>query len=213
MSEAAPPTRPGRRAAVAYLLLFVLVCLVAFAVIQPFAVGQVGFDSAASVLYFDRLVQGRHLESFITTTPKPLLTFVYGLAYSLTHDWRPISWLVIAMFGLSAVLAAELVRRIAGPAAAAFAAVAVLGSVALFADVAISYAVVWAFVACLIAGLLVETDRPRYGLAGLALGVRSPRPVRGDDRSSACAWSSWWLPGCGRASGIGPAPIREPGAS
>jgi hypothetical protein len=154
-----------------YLLLFLGACAAAFYLILPLQAGQVGFDAAASVLYFDRLVQGHHLESFVTTTPKPLLTVVYGLIYGVTGDWRAISLVVIGVFGASAVLAAMLARRLGGLPAAVFAGVAVIGSQALIEDVALSYAVVWAFAACLLAGLAVSSSRPRYGWAGLALGV------------------------------------------
>ena len=154
-----------------YLLLFLGACAAAFYLILPLQAGQVGFDAAASVLYFDRLVQGHHLESFVTTTPKPLLTLVYGLIYNLTGDWRAISLVVIAVFGASAVLAAMLARRFGGLQAAVFAGVAVIGSQALIEDVALSYAVVWAFAACLLAGLAVSSSRPHYGWAGLALAV------------------------------------------
>lgn len=163
---------PGRRVVVgAYAVLFVGAFATAFYLIDPVHVGRVGFDAAASVLYFDRLVQGRHLESFISATPKPLLTVVYGVLYKLTGDWRPISWLVIALFGLSAVLAASLALRFGGIPAAAFAGAAVISSPALIEDVGLAYAVVWAFVGCLLAGLAVSADRPRYGWAGIALGV------------------------------------------
>jgi hypothetical protein len=165
-------TFPSPRAvAGAYLLLFLAACAAAFYLIVPIRAGQVGFDAAASVVYFDRLVQGRHLESFITATPKPLLTVVYGILYNLTGDWRPISWLAIAMFGLSAVLAAVLARRFGGIPAAAFAGVAVIGSQSLLEDVSLSYAVVWGFVGCLLAGLAISSTRPRYAWAGLALAV------------------------------------------
>ncbi len=167
------PSRSSSRALTtfAYGTLFVGACLVALFLIRPFSAGQIGFDSATSVLYFDRILAGRHLEAFVTTTPKPLLTVVYGIAYNLTGDWRLISWLAIAMFGLSAVMAAALVRRFGGLAGGVFAGIAVIGSDALLGDVAISYAVVWAFVGCLAAGLLVSSPRPRYGWAGVCLGL------------------------------------------
>ncbi len=153
-----------------YLLLFLAACAAAFYLIFPVHAGSVGFDAAASVIYFDRLVQGRHLESFVTATPKPLLTVVYGVVYNLTHDWRVISGIAIALFGACAVLAAILARRIGGLPAGVFAGVAVIGSQALLEDVAMSYAVVWAFAACLLAGIAISSTRPRFGWAGVALG-------------------------------------------
>jgi hypothetical protein len=163
------PTR--RVAGAGYLLLFLGACLAAFYLILPLGAGQVGFDAASSVLYFDRLIQGRHLESFVTTTPKPLLTVVYGLLYNLTGDWRSISLVAIGAYGATSVLAAMLVRRFGGLPAAIFAGVAVIGSQALIEDVAMSYAVVFAFAGCLLAGLAVTASRPRYGWAGLALAL------------------------------------------
>ncbi len=166
------PEYPSQRAVAGGLaLLFLAACAVAFYLVYPVRAGQVGFDAAASVVYFDRILAGRHLEAFITATPKPLLTVVYGIVYNLTGDWRPISWLVIAMYGLSAVLAASLARRFGGIPAAAFAGIAVIGSQSLIEDVALSYAVVWAFVGCLVAGLAISSTRRRYGLAGIALGI------------------------------------------
>ena len=171
MTGSSPVVRSQRAGIAACLLLFVAACAAAFYLIVPLRAGQIGFDAAASVVYFDRLVQGRHLEAFITATPKPLLTVVYGVLYNLFHDWRPISWLVIAVFGLSAVLAAILAGRFGGLPAAAFAGVAVIGSQSLVQDVSLSYAVVWAFVGCLLAGLAVTGTRPRYAWAGVALAI------------------------------------------
>jgi hypothetical protein len=162
----------GRRAAYGgYVLLFLAATAIAFYVILPVRAGQVGYDAAASVLYFDRLVQGRHLEGFVGTTPKPLLTVVYGLVYNIFHDWRPISWLAIGVLGSSAVLAAVLVRRFAGLPGAAFAGLAVIGLEALLKDASLSYAVGWAFAGCLLAGLAVSEARPRYAWAGVALAL------------------------------------------
>ncbi len=162
----------GRRAVYAgYVLLFVAASATAFYVILPVRAGQVGFDATASVLYFDRLIQGRHLEGFVGTTPKPLLTVVYGLVYNVFHDWRPISWLAIAVLGSTAVLAAALVRRFAGMPGATFAGLAVIGLEALLKDASLSYAVGWAFAGCLLAGLAASGARPRYAWAGVALAL------------------------------------------
>src|SRR4029077_15638140 len=71
-------------------------------VIRPFSAGPVGFDSAASVIHFDRIISGQGLEAFVTATPKPLLTVMYGLVHSIVPDWRAISWL--AILGLAVAL-------------------------------------------------------------------------------------------------------------
>ncbi len=149
--------------------VFTAAAAVAAWLIRPFAAGQVGFDSAASVIYFDRLTAGRQLESFVTATPKPLLTLVYGALHALTGDWRPLSWATIAAFATAVVLATMLAWRLGGPLAAAFAAVAFGGSSRLLADVALAYAEPWALVGWLAAGLALVADRPRYGIAGVAL--------------------------------------------
>ena len=48
-------------------------------------------DSTASVLYFGRITSGHGLEAFLPTTPKPLLTVIYGALWWLTHDWRSLT--------------------------------------------------------------------------------------------------------------------------
>lgn len=152
-----------------WIVLFLLGCLSAAFVSLPLRTGQVGYDSAASVLYFDRLTAGRQLEAFVTATPKPLLTIVYGVIHALFGDWRVISWLAIVAFGLSVSLAGALALRLGGVTAAAFTAAAFLTSPTLLLDVSLSYALVWALLGWLAAGLALTDRRPRYGLAGLAL--------------------------------------------
>ncbi|HEY7941109.1 MAG TPA: hypothetical protein VID25_04115 [Candidatus Limnocylindrales bacterium] len=145
------------------------VVAVGFAVVQPFAVGPVGFDSAASVAFFDRIVGGQRLEAYVGTTPKPLLTFVYGLLYNVTHDWRAISWATIGAFAVGTLLAARLIQRVAGLPAAVFAVIGLVGLSLLQSDLILSYATPWAMVGWFAAGLLVTKPQPRFGLAGIAL--------------------------------------------
>ena len=152
-----------------WVLLFIVAFGGAFVLVLPVRVGQVGYDTAASVLYFDRLLAGRHLESFVAATPKPLLTVVDGFLHAATGDWRPISWLALAVYALDVVLAGVLARRLAGPVAAAFVAVGVAGTWALLEDASAAYAVGPAVLFWLLAGLLTTAPRPRYGLAGVAL--------------------------------------------
>jgi hypothetical protein len=163
------PLRSAVRPGAVWIGLFLAAVGVAAYVVLPIRTGQVGFDSAASVLYFDRIVAGHHLEGFVTATPKPLLTLLYGTVHALVPDWRAISWLVIVAFGLAVVLAARLALRLGGVPAAAFAAAAFMGSAALVADVALAYALVWAVLGWLIAGLALTSTPPRFGLAGLGL--------------------------------------------
>jgi hypothetical protein len=145
--------------------------LIGLELVRPFASGPVGFDSAASVIHFDRIVAGRHLEAFVTATPKPLLTVVYGVLMALADDWRAVSIATIAAFAGSVVLAGWLTWRVSGPAAAAFTVVALVGARSLLADVVIAYAVPWALLMWLVAGLAVTAPRPRPLLAGLALAA------------------------------------------
>jgi hypothetical protein len=105
----------------------------------------------------------------VSTTPKPLLTVIYGLLHTVTNDWRPIAWATILAFGLAISGVGALVSRVAGPVAGAFSAVAVVSAPALLSDVGYSLATPWALLGWVAAGLAVCANRPRYGLAGFAL--------------------------------------------
>jgi hypothetical protein len=142
-------------------------------VIRPLIAGPVGFDSAASVIHFERIVHGQHLEAFVTATPKPLLTVLYGVLHAAIPDWRAISWLSIAGLAVAIGLASVLADRVSGAMAAGFAAAGVLGSATLLLDVSRSYAVVWALLGWLVAGLALSGVRPRYAIAGFALLLAS----------------------------------------
>ena len=161
--------RWGRAGALA--ATFAATVVVGAWLVRPFDAGPADTDAAASVLYFDRIVAGSHLEAFVNTTPKPLLTLVYGSLHSITGDWRPGAWVTVLVLAAGVVMAAELVRRIAGPEAAVFAAVALVGSVALLAEVSWGQGLPWAFALWIAAGLALTRPRPRYGLAGLFLLV------------------------------------------
>lgn len=170
--EASPSAgRRGWGGSLAALALFAVSTATALAVIRPDLVGQVGYDSAASVIYWDRIVAGQRMEAFVTATPKPWLTVLYGVLYGLTHDWRAINVATILAFGLAVTLGAVLAWRVAGPIAAGFAALGLLGSATLFNDMADSYAVAWALLGWLVAGLALSRPRPRYAVAGIALAL------------------------------------------
>ena len=136
--------------------------------IRPWVAVQVGFDSAASVIHFQRLVGGRHLEAFVTTTPKPLLTVVFGMLHWL-GSWTLMSWAAILVFGLLAAAAALLAWRVAGPAAGAFVALGLGMSGGLLVETGYVYGVPWAALLWCLAGLAATRSPPRYGLAGVAL--------------------------------------------
>jgi hypothetical protein len=150
--------------------IFVVAVAEALWVVRPFSVGPVGSDSTSTVLYFSRLFSGQQLELFLGTTPKPLLSLIYGPLYFAFQDWRPISWLAIAAYGLAIAAAALLAGRVSrSRAAAIFTATGLLASTGLLQDVSLAYAVSWALLGWSLAGLAVTADRPRYALAGTAL--------------------------------------------
>jgi len=153
------------------LSAFGLAALAAAWIIRPIHAGMLGYDAAASVLYFQRLLNGTNLEAFVGATPKALLTGVYGLAYGLIPDWRVVSWLAIAAYAAAIAASAALAYRLAGVVAAAFVTVGLIGSAELLKDVDLAYAVSWALLCWAAAGLLVTATRPRYAGAGIVLAV------------------------------------------
>ncbi|HMJ80211.1 MAG TPA: hypothetical protein VK592_04145 [Candidatus Dormibacteraeota bacterium] len=146
---------------------------VAFAVVRPFDAGPVSYDAGSSVIHFLRITSGQHLEAFISTTPKPLLTVVFGLLHGLFDDWRALSWATIGAYGVAIALGAWLATRLAGVVAGAFVAIALIASPALMSEVGIASAVPWAMVGWAVAGLAVTAARPRWIVAGLALMLGS----------------------------------------
>jgi hypothetical protein len=163
------PVRADRFRLIALGSLFLLAFAVGLELSRPFPSASIGFDSQVAVVHFDRIASGRHVEQIVSTTSKPLLTFIYGPLYALTGDWRPIAWATVLAFAVGVAGVGALVQRVAGPVAAAFSAVAVLAAPSLLFDVGFALATPWAFVGWVAAGLAVTSDRPRYGLAGLAL--------------------------------------------
>ncbi len=126
-------------------------------------------DGQASALYFARISHGRRLENPLLSSPKPLMTLVDGLAWAATHDWRTITLLSAAAFGLAVVAATRAVGRTAGWAGAGFAAVALAGSGPLVLQVARGNSVIWALAGWAVAAdALLRPDR-RWRLAGIAL--------------------------------------------
>jgi hypothetical protein len=144
---------------------------IGLAVIRPFADAPVGFDTQATVLYFDRLVTGTRLEQALTTTPKPLLTVVYGLLHGATGDWRPIVWLTMLVHAGAAALATVVWTRAAGPTSGFAAGLVVAGSALLIEDTAFGNGVPWALLGWLLAAVLLGGARPRPGIAGVVLTV------------------------------------------
>jgi hypothetical protein len=155
-----------------WLATFGITVLVALLTIHPFRDFAIGSDSASSVLYFERIAAGRRLEAFLGTTPKPLLSVVYGTLYALTHDWRVVGVLATFVYGIGVASTTLLVRRWTGSlAGAVFAAAGLLATWQLFQEASLAYAGVWLLAGCSIAGLLVSERPPRYAAAGVALLV------------------------------------------
>jgi hypothetical protein len=162
------PSWANSRSAVAAGVLAAVGAL-EFALIRPFQDGPGGADAGASVLFFDRITSGRHLEVFLGTTPKPLLTVVLGGLHAITGDWRPGAVATVIVTALGIVLAAELIRRVANIYAAVFAVVALIGIVSLQVETSWSYGLPWAFACWMAAGLLLVRPRRRFGSAGVIL--------------------------------------------
>lgn len=157
----------ARRLATAAVFAFALA--VGAWVARPFVAASVAYDSQASALHFARLVEGRQLEAFISTTPKPVLTIVYGTLYAGTHDWRAIALAGLLAYAGSIALTASLVRRELGWVAWAFASVALTGSLALLYDAGFALATPWALLFVAAAGMLGTRTRGRAAAAGLML--------------------------------------------
>jgi len=166
-----PDARDRRAVFVVLAAVFVASVAVAAYVIRPWIAAPLAFDTAASVLHFDRIVSGRHLEQALSTTPKPLLTLLYGLIYSATGDWRAISLAALGAWGLCVTSAAVLAWRLGGAVAAAFGVMSLLLSSRLLLETAWALGSVWALLLWIVAGLAVTAQRPRWGIGGAALGL------------------------------------------
>jgi hypothetical protein len=169
-----PPMLLGRKVEAHHVVLgglFVVSLASAVRLLRPFSAASIGPDAAAPVIEFQRIIAGQRLEGHLSQTSKPLLTAIYGILYSLANDWRPVAWAAIIAFALCVVLGAILAGRLAGPASGAFVAVALLLSPELAMDVSLAYAVSWAVLFWLIAGLAVSGSRHRYAVAGVALAL------------------------------------------
>jgi hypothetical protein len=168
MCGMSPVSRRSGQIALAAAAFAAIVAVCAW-LVRPFDGGPAATDAAASVLYFDRIAAGRHLEAFVNATPKPLLTLVFGALHALTGGWVAGAWASVLVLAAGIVMGAELVRRVAGPEAAVFAAVGLVGSVALLAETSLGLGLPWAFALWVAAGFALLRPEPRYGLAGLGL--------------------------------------------
>jgi hypothetical protein len=149
---------------------FALALAVGFVLVHPLTASPVGYDTAGSVLYFERLLHGQILEQPYGATPKPAMTLIDGLLYSI-RGWTAISLAAVAVYAAVATLGAELARRLAGSTAGVFAFVALLGSRPLILDASRAYAVGCASLWLILAGFALRAERPRYVVIGLALAM------------------------------------------
>jgi hypothetical protein len=158
-------TRDWAGPVAAGLVAVVVVCVVG----RAWLAGTNDPDSMNSVLYFQRILAGERLEVTVLTTPKPLLTVLYGASWDLLHDWRMLVWLTIAAHGVGVAAAVRLATRLAGVAAGAFIAVALIASPMELTEVTHANALPWALAGWAVAGLAVTATPRRFGLAGAAL--------------------------------------------
>jgi hypothetical protein len=126
-------------------------------------------DEYAAALYFQDLVHGHRLEEFLLSAPKPLLTLVHGLAWTVTHDWRTGTALTVAAFALAVTMLARAAWRLAGIPAAVAAAISLVASGALILQVARGNSVVWAAAGWAVALDALARPRRRWGVAAAAL--------------------------------------------
>lgn len=167
------PVRTWRPATVSLgvdVAAFVALVTLGILLTRPFD-GPAGPDAAASVLFFDRIMAGRHLEVWVNTTPKPALTLVLGGLHALTGDWWAGAFASVLAFALGVVLSGVLLRRLVGPVGAVFAWVGLAGVQTLLYETASSYGTPWVLPLWMIAGLALVRPEPRYGVAGVAFLV------------------------------------------
>jgi hypothetical protein len=161
-----------RSAGLLWLAVFGAAAAIALFVIQPLGVFAAGSDTASTVVYWDRIAAGQRLEAFVGTTPKPLLSVVYGPLFGVFGDWRAIGLMAVAVYAAGIATASVLVERLTGSTVAAvFVAVGFIASWQLFQDVSLAYAVSWLLLTTALAGMCVTAATPRYGWAGLILLV------------------------------------------
>jgi hypothetical protein len=148
-----------------------------------------GPDEHAAALYFDRMIHGQRLEEPLLSAPKPLLTVVHGLAWTVGHDWRLLEALAVAAFALAVVCVARAAGRLAGWPAAAAAVVAVAGSGPLVLQAARGNSLVFALAGWSLA--LDALTRPPGGRAGV--------PARAGASAVGAASPGWGLAAAGLA--------------
>ena len=152
-----------------YLVLFVATLLVGAELARPFRSASIAPDSQAAVLYFERILSGQHLEAFVPTNPKPLLSVIFGGLYTLTGDWRTLAWVTLLANAAGVTLTALLATRVGGWIAGTVVGVLLVLNTNLLYDVGFALAVPFALLGWAVAGLAYSAQTPRYAIAGLAL--------------------------------------------
>jgi hypothetical protein len=130
-------------------------------------------DGHAAALYFQRLTDGGRLEVPLLSTPKPLLTLLFGGGWAVLHDWRLATLATMLAFTVAVLAAARAAHRLAGWPAAAAVAVALAGSGELVLQVARGNSVIWALAGWAVAldALARRDPERRWLVAGLALAA------------------------------------------
>ncbi|HEV8163571.1 MAG TPA: hypothetical protein VGR74_03830 [Actinomycetota bacterium] len=200
---ASTPSPPSSLPSWCWPLLWLGVAVATAALVRLPGPAVLDPDEHAAALYFDRLIAGQRLEEPLLSAPKPLLTVVHGLAWTVGHDWRLLEALTVAAFALAVVCLARAAGRLAGWPAAAATTVAVAGSGPLVLQVARGNSRVFA-----LAGWSVALDaltRPGPGAARVparAAGAPTdPGAATGDGApTDPAASTSGAAPGAGAAA-------------
>lgn len=176
MTAPRPPERTARLGAIGSPVLIAtgvaaIACVVVAITIQVLGRPVNDPDSAAAVLFWRHLVSGATLETFVSTTPKPVLTVLYGVAFDATGDWRTLALLTLGAFGIAIAAGVLLAQRIGGWGAAAFLAIALTVSPAIAIEVSRANSLIWAVAGWLVAGAALNARPMRPWVAGGALLV------------------------------------------
>ncbi len=156
-----------------WLLLWLAVSGVTAVLVRLWGPAVLDPDEHASTRYFQLLVHRQRLGEFVFSAPKPLLTLVDGLAWTVTHDWRTVTALTVAAFGLAVVALARAVGRLTGPGGAVAVTVALVSSGALVRQVARGNSVIWALAGWGVAADALARPQRRWGVAAAALLLAS----------------------------------------
>ncbi len=159
-----------RQAVVLALGAALAAVVVALVAIRPTSGPPLAYDTFSSVLHFERIVSGHQLEAGLGTTPKPLLTVALGLAHAV-GGWVLVSIVSIAVWAAAVGLGTALGVRLAGAVGGAALGALLVASPAFLLEVGWGLASPWALGLWFAAGLAVLAPRPRWGLAGILLGL------------------------------------------